>query len=260
MAVWTRIRTRTHRDTAATESPATASKAPSYARMAGSSGIIFGLLFTVALVLMSRAPGLAAPDSAYTAFYASGDHRALVIAGLYIVPFAGIAFLWHVMATRTLLHELPGPASAEMPRALQLAAGVAFIVMVFAGMGLAGAIALLTQFSAAPLPSADVARAFSGAGYGMVFVYGARVAGMYMITTTTLLKSAGVLPRWAVWLGYLAAAVVLLSWTFHPAFALVLPGWVLVASVVLLVGAGRPQAQATPLIDGGPGTPVPAPR
>ncbi|MGW4484804.1 hypothetical protein ACWEOE_13285 [Amycolatopsis sp. NPDC004368] len=112
-------------------------------------------------------------------------------------------------------------------------------------MALTGAIALLKQFSVAPLPPVSVARALTAAGYGLVFVFGARVGGMYMITTTTLLSAAGVLTRPLVWFGYLCAAAVLLSWTFHPIFALIFPGWVFVVSVVAVVRAHQAKARTT---------------
>ncbi|MFI5610531.1 hypothetical protein [Amycolatopsis sp. NPDC051903] len=241
MPAWTRIRSRSRADARAA---AEAGRGPGYALVAGWSGILFAALFTVALVLVHRAPGLTVPDSQYANFYADGGSGALVTAGLYIVPFAGIVFLWHMTATREFIATLPGTQDREMPRALQLASGVAFIILLFSGMAMAGAIALLKQFSAAPLPPVYVARALSAAGYGLVFVFGARVAGMYMITTTTLLSSAGVLARPLAWFGYLCAAAVLLSWTFHPAFALIFPGWIFVVGVVAVVRAHQAKARA----------------
>ena len=161
------------------------------------------------------------------------------------MPFAGIAYLWHMSATRTLIESLPG-SSSEVPRWLQLASGVLFVCMLFAGTAAVGAVALLTVFSSTPLPSPEVARTLTGAGYGMVFVFGVRAAGMYMITTTTLARRRGLLPRWVAAVGYLGATFLLLSTTFHPATLLVFPGWVLLLSVVLLVVARRPGAVPVP--------------
>lgn len=107
--------------------------------------------------------------------------------------------------------------------------------MLFGGTAAVGAVALLTQFSDAPLPPPDVARALSSLGYALVFVYGVRAAGMYMITTTGLASSAGVMPRWLAVLSYLAAAFLLVSVTYHPAILLVFPAWVLLVSSLLLV-------------------------
>ena len=115
--------------------------------------------------------------------------------------------------------------------------------MLFIGTAAVGAVALQTAYSSAPLPSPDVARALTAVGYTVVFVYGVRAAGMYMIATTGLVRSAGLLNRAAAVLSYLAATFLLVSTTFHPAILLVFPAWVLLLSIVLLVrrptGASR---------------------
>lgn len=161
-----------------------------YGRMSSASGVAFAVLFVVALVLVQRASGLGVPDAVYTQFYSGNNSDVLVTLGLYIVPFAGIAFLWHMIATKTLLGVYNASRSA-IPHGLHLASGVIFVCMMFAGTAAVGAVALLSVFSASPLPGADVARALSGAGYGLVFVYSVRAAGMYMITTTTLARPTG---------------------------------------------------------------------
>jgi hypothetical protein len=204
-------------------------------RTAGWSGIALAVLLVGALVLVSRIPGLADPDAAYTAFYDGGGADALTVVGLYVVPFAGIACLWHVTATRTAFQVRRPRSWAEIPHWLHLAAGLLFVCMLFAGSAAAGAVALLTRFSDAPLPDPDVARALSSLGYSLVFVHGVRAAGMYMITTTGLARAAGLLPRSLVVIGYLLAAFLLVSVTFHPAILLVFPAWVLLVSTVLLV-------------------------
>ncbi len=210
-----------------------------YARVSGISAIVFAVLFVAALVLVQQAPGLGVPDSVYTAFYASGSTSVLVAVGLYIAPLAGIAFLWHLAASRAMFAASGEPLSA-IPSGLQFASGVAFVAMLFAGTAAAGAIAVLdTLYSADPLPPPDVARALNATGYLMVFIFGVRFAGMYMITTTTLARAAGVLPRWLAIVGYLAAAVLLVSTTNHPAILLVLPAWLLLVSVVVGVRTHR---------------------
>jgi hypothetical protein len=204
-------------------------------RMAGWSGIVFSGLLVVGLLLVNRIPGLGASDAEYNAFYSHGGADALTVLGLYIVPFAGIACLWHMIATRTLLQVRRPTSWSEVPHWLHLAASVIFVCLLFAGTAAVGAVALLTDFSSAPLPGPDVARALSSLGYALVFVYGVRAAGMYMFTTTGLMRSAGLLPRPLVLFSYLVATFLLLSATFHPAILLVFPAWVLMVSIVLLV-------------------------
>ena len=214
-----------------------------YARASALSGIVFAGLFLVALVLLRQAPGLDASDRVYADFYTVGSGNVLVTVGMHIVPFAGIACLWHIGSTRTLIESVPGPATG-LPHWLQLASGVVFVCMLFAGTAAVGAVALLTVFSSAPPPSPAVARTFTGAGYGMVFVFGVRAAGMYMITTTTLTRQRALLPLPVAVVSYVAATFLLVTTTYHPATLLVFPVWVLVLSVVLLLRTARPRAIA----------------
>jgi hypothetical protein len=223
--------------------PLEARRMTGYRRMSGLSGIAFAVLFGAALVLLHQAPGLGVPDSEYSAFYRDGGGKVLVTVGLYVVPFAGIAFLWHLAATRALLGAGPKSHRAlpEIPRLLHQVSAVLFVCMLFAGSAAVGAVALLGVFSANPVPSVDVARALSATGYGLVFVFGVRAAGMYMITTTTLARAVALLPRWVAVVGYLAATFLLVSTTFHPAILLVFPVWVVLVSVVVLRRAGSPR-------------------
>jgi len=202
------------------------------ARVAVASGIAFTVLFTLGLVLVNQIPRLDSPDSTYAAFYATGSGGVLVTVGLYLVPFAGIAFLWFMMAFRALLGR-----PADVTQGLQLASGVAFICMLFAGTAAAGAVALMLHFANVPAPPVSVDRVLSSVGYGLVFVYGVRVAGMFTITTTTLARRAGMMPGWLAVLSYLMAAFLLVTTTTRPATLLVYPAWVLLLSLALLRSA-----------------------
>ena len=245
-------RTRYGRRSAPVEAAAPAHRAS--ARMSAVSSLVFAALLVLALVLVHEAPGLGVPDSVYTRFYAVGHRNVLVTVGLYVVPFAGIAFLWHVSALRTFVEDLPGPRS-EVQRWIQLSSGVVFVCMLFAGTAAVGAVALLTRLSTTPPPPPDVARALGSAGYGLVFVFAVRAAGMYMIATTQLVQSRRLLPRWLAVLSYLAATFLLVSTTFHPAVLLVLPGWAVLLGVVLLRAARR-EAPGPPGADVGPSVPA----
>jgi hypothetical protein len=209
-------------------------------RMSALSGIVFAALFVVAMVLVQRGPKLRDPDAVYAAFYAGGGD-ALATVGLYVVPFAGIALLWHLSATRAMFRAVP----QEFPPLqawLQMAAGVMFLCMMFVGSAAVGAVALLSTFQVSPLPAPEVARALAAVGYGLMFIFGVRMAGMYMISTIGMAGAAGLLPRWLAILGYLAAAFLLVSTTYHPVVLLVFPAWVVAVSVVLLLRAGRSTA------------------
>jgi len=210
-----------------------------HARMYAISGLVFAGLFVAALVLVHTAPSLSDSDAAYSSFYSGDSSGDLVTLGLYIVPFAGIAFLWHMAAIRTMIGTLPRTGRIEVRRTLQTASGVLFVAMLFVGTSLVGAVALLRVFSDNPAPSADVARGLSSAGYGDMFVYGVRAAGMFLLTTTALARTVGIASTPVAVINYVAGAFLLVSTTFHPAILLIFPGWVAVMSVLALIRAGR---------------------
>jgi hypothetical protein len=217
------------------------------ARIAAISGIVFAVLFVVALVLVHRAPGLGDPDAAYTTFYANGGDQLFVAIGLYLVPFAGIAFLWHMTAIRSVLDTLT-PAPSTMAHGLNLLAGVIFVTLLFAGTAAVGAVAFGVYFGHAPAEDPAVARALADVGYGLVFVFAVRGAGMFALTTTTLLRNAKVLPTIATVVAYLLAAFLLLAVTKNPAAVLVFPAWVVLVAVFLLrhAAASRSLPHRTP--------------
>jgi hypothetical protein len=214
-----------------------------YARLSSISGIIFAALFVVALVLVHTTPTLSASDAEITAYYAGGS-TLLVTLGLYLIPFAGIVFLWHAHCTRLLIETRTASPSA-IPYGLQLVSGVLFVVLLFAGTASAGSVALLKDLTSAPLPSADFIRGMLAVGYGMIFVYALRGAGMYALTTTNLLRQAGIMPKWVGLMSYLLAAFLLLSTVMHPAAMLIFPSWVAIAGLVIFIRAGRVAEPAT---------------
>jgi hypothetical protein len=215
-----------------------------YARLSSISGVLFAALFVVAVVLVGSTPNLSASDADITAYYASNS-TLLATVGLYLIPFAGIVFLWHAHCTRLLI-ETRTVAPSAIPYGLQLVSGVLFVVLLFAGTASAGAVALLKDLTSAPLPSADFVRGMLAVGYGMVFVYALRGAGMYALTTTTLLRQAGIMPKWVGLISYLLAAFLLLSTVMHPVAMLIFPTWVVIASLVIFIRAGRVAEPATP--------------
>jgi hypothetical protein len=207
------------------------------ARLSSLTGILFAVLFVVALVLVHTTPTLSASDADITAFYNSSS-TALVTVGIYLIPLAGIAFLWHAHTTRLLIKSRT-PSPSAIPDGLQLVSGILFVVLLFAGTASAGSVALLKDLTSAPLPSADFARGMLAVGYGMVFIYALRGAGMYALTTTSLLREAGIMPRWLALVSYLVAAFLLLSTLMHPAAMLLFPTWVVIAGLVVFIRAGR---------------------
>jgi hypothetical protein len=66
-----------------------------------------------------------------------------------------------------------------------------------------------------------------------MYVFAIRMAAMFMFTTTSIARSAEILPRWFVWLGYVLGLVLLFSATFSTLLAMVFPVWLMVLSALL---------------------------
>jgi hypothetical protein len=210
----------------------------SAARIAAISGLLFAVLFLLAMVLVHRAPTLHDPDSTYVAFYTGHGDDLFVAVGLYVVPFAGLAFLWHMTAMRNVLDMLT-PAPSAMAHGLNLLGGIIFVTLLFAGTAAVGAVAFGVYFGHVPVQDPSAARTFTAVGYGLVFIFAVRGAGMFAITTTTLLRNAGVLPRIAAVSAYLLSVLLLLAVSSNPAAVLVFPAWVVLISIYLLRHARR---------------------
>ena len=110
--------------------------------------------------------------------------------------------------------------------------------------------ALLKDLTNGPLPSADVVRGMLALGYAMVFIYAIRGAGMYALTTTTLLRGAGIMPTWLAIVSYLLALFLLVSTTLHPVVVLIFPVWVVIAGLVVssvpVASPNRPHPKGNP--------------
>lgn len=228
-------------------------------RLAAVLGAAFAALLTGALLTVNAVPHLSAPVAAFGAFYGGGGDVLVTAVAIYLVPLAGIAFLWFAVAVRSVLDASGSPPSA-LAHGLTLLSGVLFVALLFAGTAALAAPVVLTTVGGGPPLDPEVARGLSALGYGLVFLFSVRGAGMFALTTTTLLRAAGVLPRGASVVSYLLAAWLLLTATDHPASLLALPAWALLVAVVLLRhDRRRRRTPAGPSAEPAP-TPVPTPR
>jgi hypothetical protein len=79
--------------------------------------------------------------------------------------------------------------------------------------------------------------------FELMTVYAMRMAGVFMIATSTILLRTGAAPRWLALAGYVIAVVLLVTVDFTPWIELLFPAWVLAISLhILLVGVRRERA------------------
>ena len=190
------------------------------------------LLIAGSFVLKTQTPGIGASDEDLIAFYEDPDQRRIVvIAGLYLIPFAGIAFIWFFVALRTWL-------SASAPRLnvvlsnVQLVSGIIYTTLILAAGGAMSVMAVTVELSDNAVDPM-LARQFPQYGVSLFLVFAMRMAAMFVLTTTNLGRLSGILPKWFVVMGFAMAIGLLFTASFSSWLVFVFPAWILVFSAVL---------------------------
>jgi hypothetical protein len=203
-------------------------------RAAGIAGLAFAALFITSLVLLRDQPSAESTAEEIRDFYLREDGGSVALVGVYLVPFAGIAFLWFIAVVRNLIGEREDRFFATV----FLGSGLLFVAMLFIAAGVGGAVLAAVKARHDPVPSAETIVTIRALAFGFLFIYAMRVAAVFMIVVSTIGMRLGVLPRWLVVAGYLAALVLILNVSYLEALVLVFPGWVAAVSVVILKAGG----------------------
>jgi hypothetical protein len=201
-------------------------------RAAGVAGIIFALLFFVALVLLKEVVGIGLDTQTVLDNLDSKSTAGLV--GLYLVPFAGIAFLWFIGVVRDRIgvHEDRFFATAFLGN------GLLFVAMLFAAAAVLGGLIAGNEFGTATPTDLSTVGFARSVGYSFLFVYSAKVAGVFILATSTIFRRSR-WPRWTFISGFIVALVLILSVSFFEPIVMLLPAWVVAISIYVLVTGGR---------------------
>jgi hypothetical protein len=170
----------------------------------------------------------------------SGRKDAVVFA-LYLVPFAGLAFLWFV----GVLRDRIGASEDRLFATVFLGTALLFVAMLFAAAAVAGGLIEAATRDGATKLSPEVWRFGRHTTYLVLTMLGMRMAGAFTLVTTTIAHRLGILPRWLLALGGLEALVLLLAVEDYAWVAILFPLWVLVLSIYLLVNPPDDRASDT---------------
>lgn len=196
-------------------------------RAAGIAGVVFAVLFGSALLVMRESVSLSA--AGLSEGFSAGLRGNSSLAALYLMPFSGIAFLWFIGVVRDHIGEHEDRFFATV----FLGAGLLFIAMMFGASSIIAAMLTLER----PTPAtADLARSIARA---MLYVYGARSAGVFTMVTSTIILRTDAAPRWIAILGFATGLTLLLSVQYFDLIILMFPAWVAVLSVLILIHARR---------------------
>jgi hypothetical protein len=196
-------------------------------RAAAVAGIVFAVLYGASLVLIRLSiPADLTADPAWLE-----TNAGMISLALFLVPYAGIAFLWFIGVIRDLFGELEDRLFATV----FLGSGLLFLATTFVGAALAGG--LLSSYTAAP--GAFIESGIFTYGrevmYRVINVYSFRMAGVFMISLGTIWYRTGLMHRGWAFLTYALALVLLLSIGYSLWVTLIFPGWVFTVSVYILI-------------------------
>ncbi len=196
-------------------------------RSAAVAGILFAVLYGSALVLIVLSiPPYAIADSDWVQ-----THAQMVELALYLVPFAGIAFLWFIGVIRNQL----GDAEDRLFSTVFLGGGLLFLTLTFLAAAFVGGLLSSYAIISSTLIESGVFLYGRSVIYQVLNIYAIRMAGVFMISLGTIWLRTGVMHRaWAI-VTYVLALILLLSIGFSLWVLLIFPAWVLAVSVHLLV-------------------------
>jgi hypothetical protein len=207
------------------------------AHLTAGMGIASAVLLLISFAILGSAPPSTATDEALIAYYGGPDRRWVILAGLYLMPFAAIAFIWFIVALRMWVARHGRPEHALFSN-VQLVSGIALIVLFLVAASAYSVDAALAELTDVPVAPAS-ARQFPQFGSVIVLVLAMRMAAMFVITTSSIGRHSRILPRWFVWLGFVVGTFLLLAAVLNTIFVVVFPAWMLVLGGLLLVRARR---------------------
>jgi len=196
-------------------------------KAAAVAGIVFSVLLVVVLGLFRLSVPADPLDSGAWLQRSSGT----VALALNLMPFAGIAFLWFIGVLRDRL----GRQEDRFFATVFFGSGLLFLAMLFASAAVIGAVVIVFTAEPDAMVNSTTQRLARALAYNLANVYAIKMAGVFMISLSTVIFRTGIVPRWIAILGFVLALSLLvgsyyISWSF-----IVLPVWVLLISTYILI-------------------------
>ncbi|PSB14318.1 hypothetical protein C7B76_16655 [filamentous cyanobacterium CCP2] len=203
-------------------------------KAAAIAGIVFSILLIISFILfLTSLPANLQDEGRWLSTQGN-----TILLGLNLVPFAGIAFLWFMGVVRDRLrsHE------DRFISTVFIGSGLLFLALLFSVAALTGAIVLLYQSQADPSVTSNFYNFSQLLTSGILNTYMLKMAGVFMMSTSTLFLRAKAIPKWMGFLGYGLAAIMLLRISHLDRLgwvSLSFPLWVLLISIYLLMDSYR---------------------
>ena len=204
-------------------------------KAAAIAGILFSALFIAAFSLLR----IFVPSDPFESGEWLKANSNTIIFALNLIPFAGIAFLWFVGALRDRLGNLEDRFFSTV----FLGSSLLFLATLFTSAAVIGAIIL--AFAADDPNNLTNSAAFHFArtlAYNVANIYMVKMAGVFMISTSTVVVYTEIAPRWVAFLGFVLALLLLFGSAYFSWIFIAFPFWIFLISGCLLVDKYRRQS------------------
>jgi hypothetical protein len=197
------------------------------------AGLLFSALFLLAWYLLRGAPPFDASDDQLTAYYADSAHSTeSMVVGLYVIPLAGIAFIWFMAALRDRYVRTATSEHTILSTA-HVVAGALVVVSLFTLAAVHLAVARLAD--AAGAFDVDGARSLLALGQASADIMALRSAAVFVGVSASRGMRSGLFPPAFGALSMVTAVLLLVGYEIAPWVSLVFPAWVAASAVLILV-------------------------
>lgn len=191
------------------------------------AGILFAVVFAISIILLRSA----LPKEPFADVEWVRQEAGRMRVALFLIPFAGIFFLWFMGVVR----EYMGNLGDWFFSTLLIGSGVLFLAMIFVAVVVAGAIVDGVPEGGSQSLGAETV----GFGRSIMLeasgIYAVRMAAVFMFALGTVGMKTRLMPKWLWILTYILAALLLIFTNQNLWFTLIFPAWVLLVSIRMLV-------------------------
>jgi hypothetical protein len=192
---------------------------------------IAGILFCILLLAVFWLLRISVPADPLEPGEWLRTNSGLVALALNLVPFAGLALLWFIGVLRDRL----GSREDRFFATVFLGSGLLFLAMLFAAGAIVGGILAAFALDRDAFVDSMTFHFARSLAYSIINIYAAKVAGAFMISTSTLLIYTNLAPKWVSFVGYVLAVFLLFGGYYVGWVFVLFPLWILVLSVCILL-------------------------
>jgi hypothetical protein len=197
------------------------------------AGLLFSALFLLAWYLLRETPPFDASDDQLIEHYGDSAQRTeSMVVALYVIPLAGIAFIWFMAALRDRYVRTATREHTILSTA-HVVAGALVVVSLFTLATVQLAVARLADGPGAF--DVDAARSLLALGQASSEIMALRSAAVFVGVSASRGVRTGLFPRSFGALSMITAVLLLVGYGSATWVSLVFPAWVAASSVLILV-------------------------